>query len=169
MDKSIHIELSEGATLRLKDAETKLEAAPEITTDQTRQGSMAWKSAVPLIFARPYSLHDCHRLRKVRDGEAGTPLPGECFAMSTRSRRHGEAGGIREQVRRDTARRADREWVARAGARGEGPLWQQDRSQQRQPLVRHFRWSGGFRHRIGHGSQPGYVETFASPARAPWT
>ncbi len=34
VDKSIHIELSEGATLRLADKTTKLEAEPEITTAQ---------------------------------------------------------------------------------------------------------------------------------------
>jgi len=34
VDKSIDIELREGATLKLADDETKLEAAPEITTDQ---------------------------------------------------------------------------------------------------------------------------------------
>jgi hypothetical protein len=34
VDKAIHIELSEGATLRLADETTKLEAEPEITTDQ---------------------------------------------------------------------------------------------------------------------------------------
>jgi hypothetical protein len=34
VDKTIHIELSEGATLRLADETTKLEAEPEITTDQ---------------------------------------------------------------------------------------------------------------------------------------
>ncbi len=34
VDKAIHIELSEGATLKLADDTTKLEAEPEITTDQ---------------------------------------------------------------------------------------------------------------------------------------
>lgn len=34
VDKSVEIELREGATLKLKDGETKLEAVPEITTDQ---------------------------------------------------------------------------------------------------------------------------------------
>lgn len=34
VDKSVEIELQDGATLKLADHETKLEAAPEITTDQ---------------------------------------------------------------------------------------------------------------------------------------
>ncbi len=34
VDKSVHIELSEGAVLKLRDGETKLELEPEITTDQ---------------------------------------------------------------------------------------------------------------------------------------
>ncbi len=34
VDKSVDIELQEGATLKLADGETKLEATPEITTDQ---------------------------------------------------------------------------------------------------------------------------------------
>ncbi|MFM7606064.1 MAG: hypothetical protein ACKO8Z_12830, partial [Prosthecobacter sp.] len=34
VDKSVHIELSEGATLKLADDTTKLEIEPEITTDQ---------------------------------------------------------------------------------------------------------------------------------------